>query len=540
MPSEVGGGELELRDYLHVLRRRRWVVIATMLVVTAAALVASLVQRPVYEGTAELLLELRAPESIFDPNTGQRYDSARAVDTEIEVLKSEPVRAAVRRELRTAPAVSATPVGDTDVIEVRARSTEPKEAAAVANAYANAYIDFRRQKAVDTLLAAGKEIQETVADLQRQIDGLDAQVNSAPPPVRAQLEQSMVSSRQSLLSQQSLFRQKLEQLQVDAALKSGGAQVVTPASVPDSPVEPTPKRDAALALTVGLMLGVGLAFLFDYLDDSLKTKEDVERVTPGVPALALIPAVTTWKNREEPQVVSISEPKSPAAEAYRVLRTSIQFLSLDRPMRTIQVTSPAVSEGKSTTIANLGYALANAGQNVVIVCCDLRRPRIHKFFGLDNAVGLTSVMLGEVPLDAALQDVLDVERLQVLASGPPPPNPAELLSSRRAVEVITAAQARADVVLVDCPPVLPVTDAAVLSSRVDATLLVATAGRTTRRELQRAYELLAQVDAPIIGTVLNGVKGEGAYGYYRYAYAYSYTADAEDPGRTGASTRTTV
>lgn len=511
VPQEASS-ELELRDYLQVLRRRRWIIAVATLVVVAAALGSSFFQTPVYQGKAQLLLQARSTESLFDPNSGQRNDPARAVQTEIEVLKSEPVRAAVRQKLGTAPKVSVSPVGQTDVIEVRAQSTDPRRAAIIANAYARSYIDFRRKQAVDDLFDAGREIQAKVGELQTQIDDLPS------PGPKGEVNPATAARRDVILQQQALFKQKLDQLQVDAALKTGGAQLVTQAAVPSTPIKPTPKRTGVVALAVGLMFGVGLAFLFEYLDDSIKNKDDVARVTRDIPTIGLIPAVATWKDRDNPIVVSLSDPKSPVAEAYRSLRTSIQFLGLDRPLRTLQVTSPAASEGKSTTIANLGVALAQAGQRVVIVCCDLRRPRIHEFFGLSNTVGFTSVLLGDTPLSAAVQRVRGQERLSLLASGPVPPNPSELLSGRRAVEVITALQAEADVVLVDCPPILPVTDAAVLSSRVDATLLVATAGVTTRKELARAVELLAHVDAPIIGTVLNGVSEEGTYGYSRYAY----------------------
>jgi capsular exopolysaccharide synthesis family protein len=156
---------------------------------------------------------------------------------------------------------------------------------------------------------------------------------------------------------------------------------------------------------------------------------------------------------------------------------------------------------------------------VIVVCCDLRRPRIHEFFGLTNTIGFTSVLLGELPLSAAMQAVPGQPRLALMASGPPPPNPSELLASRRTGEVLLALKSECDVVLVDSPPVLPVTDAIVLSRTVDATILVGTAGRTTKKEYHRAVELLQQVEAPLIGSVLNGVDSDDLYGY---GYGYGY------------------
>jgi non-specific protein-tyrosine kinase len=218
-------------------------------------------------------------------------------------------------------------------------------------------------------------------------------------------------------------------------------------------------------------------------------------------------------------VISLVEPTSSAAEAYRALRTSIQFLGLERPVRKLQVTSPSAEEGKTTTVANLGVALAAAGQRVVIVCCDLRRPRIHEFFGLSNEVGLTSVLLGRTSAEEACQRVPQLERLSLLASGPLPANPSEILLSSQTAGLLETIQSNADVVLLDCPPVLPITDAAALSPHVDATLVVASADNTSGRVVARALEVLEQVGAPIVGTVLNGVAVDDVYGYaYKYRY----------------------
>ncbi|MEA2686399.1 MAG: tyrosine-protein kinase, partial [Actinomycetota bacterium] len=454
--------ELELRDYLAVLRRRKRIVLLTVGLILGAALVASFLQEPVYSASARLLLQPKQSESPFDANTGARSDPARALATDIEVLKSPIVQNEVRSRLGSAPRVTASPVGQTDVVRVSAESTDPKRAADVANAYASAYIDVRRQQAVDSLLNAGKEIQEKIGALEQQIRGLDGQVAAAATPDQAAVRESVSAQRQALVQQQALFKQTLDKLTVDANLASGGAQLVGSAVVPTTPVKPKPVRNAALAAILGLMLGVGLAFLVEYLDDSIKTREDLERITAPIPVIAQIPIVGGWKEREEVQLISIAAPTSAAAEAYRTLRTAIQFLAIDHPMGILQVTSANAGEGKTTTLANLGVALAKAGQRVILVCCDLRRPRLHEFFGLSNDVGFTSLLLGNAPLSRALQPVTEVPRLRVLASGPLPPNPSELLSSGRTKEVFAALKAEADIVLIDSPPVLPVTDALVL------------------------------------------------------------------------------
>jgi polysaccharide biosynthesis transport protein len=501
------------RDYLRILRRRRGVVVVGVLVVLVPVLLLSFLQTPRYAAGAEVLIQDRSSETLFDPNSGARSDPARQIQNELRVIESPPVRDAVKAKLGPVPKVSATPIGQTDLIDVVATSTDPARAARVANAYADAYIGYRREQAVNDVLAASEQVQSKISDLQKQID-------TAPP-----------AQKDELLRAQSLFQQKLDELQVDGALKQGGAQLVTPATAPESPVSPRPVRDAIIAAFVGLLLGVALAFLLDYLDDSVKTKEDFERVAPGLPVLGMIPAVAGWKTKERPFLVSAVEPLSPAAEAYRTLRTSVQFLGLDQAMGTIQLTSANPREGKTTTLANLAVALAGAGQRILVVCCDLRRPRIHEFFGLGNDIGFTSALLGKVPLAEAIQGVPEHRGVDLLASGPLPPNPSELLSSKRTGEVVATLRSEYDVVLLDSPPVLPVTDALVLSRWVDATLLVAVAGTTTRKEVSRATELLWQVDAPLVGAVLNGVDPEGSDGY-----AYQYYREDK---RAGAGTADT-
>lgn len=518
--------DLLLQHYLGVIRRRRAIVIVAFVVVVGGSVLASYLQTPIYRGTAKVLLQPRSSDSLFDSSAVvQRLDPERALQTEIQVLKSEPVRDLVRTKIGSVPPVSASPILETDVIEVRGDSAVPDRAAAIANAYASAYVDFRRKQTVDDLLAAGQEVQLKVADLQEEIDALEDEIAAAPTSRQTTVRQVVQERKDTLVQQQGIFKQRLDQLQVDAALKSGGAQLVGRAATPTSPVTPRPVRNGILGVLCGLMLGIGLALVREYFDSSIKSKEDLERAIPGISVIGLIPRVSDWKTEGEARIVSIADPRSSAAEAYRTLRTSIHFLGLDRPVRTLQVTSPSADEGKSTTVANLGVAFARAGQRVVIVGCDLRRPRIHEFFGLTNSVGLTSVLLGQLPLSAALQAVPAQSGLSILPAGPVPPNPAEVLSSARVEEVLF--EIDADIVLIDSPPILPVTDALVLAPRVDATLIVSLVESTARKEMARAIEMLRQVDAPVAGAVLNGVSGEGSYGYgYRY-YGDPHTNGSE-------------
>jgi capsular exopolysaccharide synthesis family protein len=249
----------------------------------------------------------------------------------------------------------------------------------------------------------------------------------------------------------------------------------------------------------------------------------VERLTGGSPVLALVPMVGSWKNKDQVFVVSAREPNSVAGEAYRSLRTSLQFATLDSHAQVILVTSPGETEGKSATVANLGVVLASAGERVAIVSCDLRRPRIGQFFGLDEQVGLTTVLLARCSLEEALQPVPGIDGLSILATGERPSDPTGVLGSQKLARVLDQLRKTFDFVFLDSPPLLPVTDAVILAQAVDATLLVVAAGQTRGKDLRRATEALSLVHARPIGVVLNEVTKSTGYGYgYGYGYGKRY------------------
>jgi receptor protein-tyrosine kinase len=244
--------------------------------------------------------------------------------------------------------------------------------------------------------------------------------------------------------------------------------------------------------------------------------------------------IGSWRDRAEPFLVMKAEPTSPAAEAYRSLRTSLQFTAYESAIGSVLVTSPTATEGKTSTVSNLGVVLATVGKRVVLVSADLRRPRLAAFFRLEEGVGLTSVMIGELTLSEALQPVPDVPGLTVLGCGPVPPNPAELLSSPKFAEIFEELTSRFDVVLVDSSPLLPVTDPVLLSRLTDTTLLIVAAGTTTKGQLRRAVEQLTQVGARQIGIVLNEVT-RGADHAYGYGYDRSYSYQAKNTASATAS-----
>jgi capsular exopolysaccharide synthesis family protein len=313
--------------------------------------------------------------------------------------------------------------------------------------------------------------------------------------------------------------------------------IISPARVAHRPIRPNHLRDAVFALIIGLALGIGAAFLRDYADDSLRGPDDLERQA-GAPLLGVIPHVSSKTSgakskRDAQYLVSVADPKAPATESYRTMRTNLLFVSVGGPIRRLLIGSPVKGEGKSTTAANLATVMALAGQRVLLVGADLRRPSIHKFFGLSNRVGLSSVLSGQATLMEAIQDP-GLKGLRVMAGGPIPPNPAELLGSVAMKQFLEQAADAADWVILDGPPVLGLADASVLATLSDAVLLVVNEA-TNRRVLAHARDQLAKVRSRVVGAVLNNFGPATSYYYYAdyYAYtsAYYYEAEPEEKGR---------
>jgi capsular exopolysaccharide synthesis family protein len=280
----------------------------------------------------------------------------------------------------------------------------------------------------------------------------------------------------------------------------------------------------------GLALGVGMAFLRERLDDRFRGRPDVEQAMEA-PVLATVPRFP--KERRSRELIVVSEPKGAASEAYRNLRTSLQFLLTQRGAKTLLITSPSEHEGKTATTANLGFALAQAGQNVILVSGDLRRPQLEKYFGVKAEVGLSTYLLGEV--DDIGQIVLgdpSLPGLRLLPSGPVPSNPAELLTSPRVGELVAELEAHSDIVIFDAPPVLPVADSVILGSHVGLAVLILDAANTQRSAAVHAKELLQRVGTEVIGCVLNAFDASGSPYYYEPYYYSQYYSKPDEDGRS--------
>jgi polysaccharide biosynthesis transport protein len=503
------GSDPTLRSYAQLVRRRKWWVIGLALVGLAASLAISFTEHKQYAASAQVLVQASSEASAL--GSAQQPVTTTDVQTMLQLVTSAPVTKAVQEKLGHAPSVTAAEVAQTNVISITAIAGSPAESATVANAYARAFVSYQQAVAINNLTQSEAQLRGQVRSISKQIKQLRGTPGTA-------------SEQTALVNQEAVLNEQLTQMQVNSSGETSGLVLVTPAQPPASPSSPKPTEDGALGLLAGLILGLAAAFIRESLDDAVVTKEIAEEFG-GATVLTAVPMVTSWKKRDKPLVVSLARPMSPAAEAYRSLRTSLQFARQERDLHTILVTSPAAAEGKTSTLSNLGAMFAQAGQRVLLVSCDLRKPRLGQFFGIDEKPGLTTAILGEQPVEELVQAVPGDDNLWLLGSGELPPNPAELLNGRRIQEVFAALREVFDLVLIDSPPVLPVTDAVVLAKDADATLLIVAAGQTSRGDLQRAAEKLAQVNAPVVGLVLNeATRQGGAYGY-GYGYDGTYPTD---------------
>jgi capsular exopolysaccharide synthesis family protein len=351
--------------------------------------------------------------------------------------------------------------------------------------------------------------------------------------------------------------QKQRELEGTSTARTNEVSVATYSRLPKVPIGPPRVRNIIIALMLSLIAGIGLAFLLDFLDDTVNSMEDVDRYI-HLPALALIPATKTEKKGLLPlpgggtagpvatnALALVDDARSPVAESYRHLRTSLLLSSAGQPPKTILVTSSQPSEGKTTTAINTAVMLAQTGAEVLIIDCDLRRPRLHAHFEISNSAGLTNWLSGERDVDRLIQQYEKLPNLKLLTSGPVPPNPAELLGSDEMRKLLSVLSERFAHIIIDSPPAISFTDASILSTMVDGVMLIVHGGKSSRAVVRRAKQQLLDVGAHIFGVVLNNVKLESQQdyyyaGYYGYGYYSSYYSDPDEEkadDATGAAAR---
>ncbi len=517
---------VDIQRYLALLMHWAWLIILAVVLSGATAYLVSSQMTPIYQATTAILINQAPSTRVSD--YAALLTSERLTQTYAQLLTKRPVLQGVVDALQKDynvvvdiddldGAIDVSPVRDTQIIEIKVRHTDPVLAAQIANELVAVF----SRTIQDTQTA---RYAETKNSLQRQLDDLSRRIEAdslalqnlgdAPEDEaeRNRLETQLNQNRQLYAS----LLQTFEQVRLAEAESISNVIQADPATVPERPISPKVFQDTLLAAVVGGMLAVGSVFLIDALDDTVRTPDDVTRLT-GLPVLGVVAEHETGIG----ELITINQPRSPVAEAFRSLRTNIQFASVDKSVRTLLVTSSLPAEGKSTVAANLAVTLAQSGKSVVLLEADLRRPKVHRFLKVPNRLGLSAMFVQpQVYLDGNLQETR-VPNLKVLPAGDLPPNPSELLGSERMYAIIRRVKEQADIVVLDTPPVMAVTDAVVLAPRVDGVLMVVKPGHTKLSALRTALEQLKRVGAEVLGVVFNGVQLK-SYRYRYYSSSYYY------------------
>ena len=526
---------MELRQYMSVLWKWLWLILLGTAVATGLSYYTSRRMPPIYQASTTVMVGQSLRNT--NPNTQDLWTSGQLAQTYAEMVRRQPILQGVVDALGLGipyewlrEQIYVNLIANTQLMEIKVMDTDPLRAKVIADELARQLIlqsptgpekqqEQYRQFTESQIQDLQAKIQTTQEEMQQLQEAIDAETSATG---LANKQAQMAAMQNKLNTYQTNLAQLLNFFQGSA---TNYISVVEPATVPGTPISPRTMLNVLLAATVGLILAVGAAFLLEYLDDTIKTPDDISKALD----LSTLGAVTRIEGESiEDKLVTADHPRSPISEAYRILRTNLQFSTVDKPLKTLLVTSANPIEGKSLTAANLGVVMAQAGMSVIIVDSDLRRPVLHRIFRLTKEDGLTNALLQGNPNPDGYLQATTVENLRVLTSGPLPPNPSELLSSERMSRLIEHLKEQADVVLFDSPPYLAVTDAAVLSSQVDGALLVIDAGACRRELAVRAVEGLNKVGGNVLGAVLNKLSPRGS-GYYYYYYYYS--RDGEEKKR---------
>jgi len=445
---------VELKDYIRIIRKRWRIIVAAMLVVLAGAALATALSPKVYEAQTRLFVSTSGGSDSGALLSGSSFTQQR-VKSYADVITTPKVLDPVIETLKLDTTA--------EKLGTQITATVPLDTVLIEVAVTNPDPRLAAQVAD----ALGKQFTNTVADLESVAEG-----KSSPVKVT----------------------------------------VVSAPTVPTTPISPKPTRNLALGVVLGLLLGLGLALLRDLLDTTIKGEKDCAEVTDAT----VIGSIAFDPDAPKHPLIVQADPHSPRAEAFRTLRTNLQFVDAANHPRSIVFTSSLPGEGKTTTTANLAITMAAGGARVCVVEGDLRRPRLLEYMGMDGSVGLTNVLIGQANLSDVLQQFTNAS-LYVLGAGSIPPNPSELLGSAAMEKTLRELESRFDVVIIDTPPLLPVTDAAVLSAIAGGTVVVVGSGRVDRDHLTRSLQSLDVVKGRVLGLVLNltPTKGADAYSYYR-------------------------
>ena len=530
---------MNLRRQIAIARAWLPLFVAAVVLAAGVAFVVSNGLPKSYEARATLIVGQSL--TVVNPDLTQIQVSQSLSATYATVATTRPILDAVISKLNLGVTsdellkqVRAEAPLDSTLLYLFAQDADPARAALIANALA------------EQLIAASPAVQGPQAEFEASIDG---QMNAVQDQITStQAQADALSGLTTRTAAQDAHLATLEGrlvslrstqaslLSFSASQASSLLTVIEPAVAPATPISPRPLLNTLLAAVLGLLIAAGVASVTEFLNDSVKDADAVQE-TSGLSTLGTIPRMKGDRVRSEIyRLAAVLYPRSNVAEAYRILRTNIEFASVDAPIRTLLVTSSIPGEGKTTTAANLAIVFAQAGHRVLLVDADLRKPGVHLIFDLPNTHGITSLLRDErMELDAAAH-VTEQGGLRVLTTGPLPPNPAELLGSQRMRATLDRLKSSEDLVIFDSPPLEVVTDSAIMSSFVDLTLFVVDAGRSRRRTVRLGREALARAGANVVGAVLNRAQAGAHPDYADYYGSHRGPETGMEKRAAGSST----
>ncbi|CAN5424498.1 hypothetical protein BH10CHL1_BH10CHL1_06940 [soil metagenome] len=543
-PQNQFFSELDLKVYARIIWHWCWLLVLCTVIAGVGGYVISIFSVPIYQASTTLLVNQARNSATTDMS--DLMLSERLASTYAQLMKRGTMLTKVATELKVDPqvfsqaltGVTVTPVQNTQLLRLDVEGTSPQLVAAVAYTLPRIFSGEIKLVQSERFAESKTSLQGRIQDLSNQIEQkqvtVDKLSDSHTPDEGIELNR-LRNQLTQLQSTYTGYMQNLENINLMEVQSSDTISIVEPPQIPTTPIRPRIFNNTLLAMVMGAMLALGIVFLIEYLDDRIKTPQDVYNVI-DIPLLGTIGRIVLKRNKRpqneqltklEQSLITILEPRHPTTEAYRSLRTNLQFSSIDSALDSLLITSASPGEGKTTTAANLAIVIAQSGRSVLLVDADLRKPRQHQFFNLSQSPGLTEALIASDVAPSNYVRATLVPNLSVLTSGKIPPNPAELLGSHRMQQLIEQLHADADLIIFDAPPVLAVTDAQVLASQVKGVLLVIDSEQTRRATLARAAEALLRTQTRLLGAVLNRLV-HSPRGYYYYdAYSNYYTDKVE-------------
>jgi non-specific protein-tyrosine kinase len=550
---------MELREYLAITRKWLWLFVLATVVAAVSAWVATQFMPRTYSSQATLMVG----RSVDDPTPDYMNVALTKslAETYAQMATRQPVLEHAIKTLGLTASwqqlrgmVRAKAVPGSQLVEISVIDVDPLRAQVIADGVAKAVIEKsptpkqqKDDKKAAFVASEQADLQSRIEAARKELQELDTKIGLETSARAIADLQTRKAGRESQISSWRSQFAAMDQSVVGSTVNS--LEIIENAA-PGFQVGPNVRMNILLAALIGFGLALAAALALEYMDDTVKSAEIVERRL-GVANLATIEVVADARNRRD-TLVAVSAPRSPVAEAFRTMRTNLQFSLVAGDRQALLITSPSPGEGKSTVAANVAVVMAQNGLKVILVDADLRRPTMHRTFGLPNSLGMTSLLLDPgLTVADAIRPIDGAEGLSVLTSGPLPPNPAELLGSAAMTRLLANLRQHADIVVFDSPPLLAVTDAAVLAVKLDGSVLVFHAGTTRMDAARRAISALEKVGVTPIGSVVNRLdRREGRYYSAAYRYKYDYSSyygtggddegtggESSDPPRTGQPTR---